>query len=61
MLIDMIAAVDPTLTVRDGHDIAQSISHELIHEFEFKTEVLVHIDPCDAPDAHEPTAHHRQI
>ena len=59
MLIDMIAAVDPTLTVRDGHDIAQSISHELIHEFEFKTEVLVHIDPCDAPDAHEPTAHHR--
>lgn len=59
MLIEVVAAVDPELSVREGHDIAQTISHDLIHTFPFKAEVLVHIDPCDAPDAHDVTAHHR--
>jgi len=59
MLIDMVAAVDPDLSVREGHQIAQRISHDLLHAYPFKAEVLVHIDPCDVPDAHADTAHHR--
>jgi cation diffusion facilitator family transporter len=59
MLIDLVAAVDPDLSVREGHQIAQQISHELLHAYPFKVEALVHIDPCDVPDAHDATAHHR--
>ncbi|NQV07560.1 cation transporter [bacterium] len=58
MLITLVAAVDPELTVREGHRIAQAITHDLIHGFAFNVEALVHIDPSGEPDAHEPTAHH---
>jgi len=53
MLVDLVAAVDPGLSVRDGHRIGQRISNAVVHEFDFTTEVLVHIDPCNTPDAHE--------
>ena len=56
MLISLVAAVAPDLSVREGHNIAQRISNELIQTFPFKTEVLVHIDPCDTPEAHDLTA-----
>lgn len=55
MLIDLVAAVAPDLSVREGHDIAQRISRNVMGAFPFKTEVLVHIDPCDTPDAHDMT------
>ncbi|MCJ7724856.1 MAG: cation diffusion facilitator family transporter [Acidimicrobiia bacterium] len=58
MLITLTAAVDTELPVRDGHRIAQEITHQLIHGFPFKTEALVHIDPSDAEDAHDLTEHH---
>lgn len=59
MLITLVAAVDPDLTVRDGHHIAQTITHELIHAFPFAVEALVHVDPGGEDDAHDVTAHHR--
>jgi cation diffusion facilitator family transporter len=58
MFITLVAAVDPDLTVRQGHEIAQTITHDLIHAFPFAVEVLVHIDPSGEPDAHDITAHH---
>ena len=58
MLITLVAAVDPDLSVRDGHKIAQNISHDLIHSFPFTVEALVHVDPCDEPGAHDLTGHH---
>jgi cation diffusion facilitator family transporter len=58
MLIAVVAAVDPDLTVRQGHDIAQLISHELIHAFPFTVDTLVHVDPSGEIHAHEATAHH---
>ena len=58
MLITLVAAVDPDLTVRQGHEIAQAISHDLIHAFPFTVDALVHIDPSGQPDAHDITAHH---
>lgn len=56
LLVDLVAAVAPELSVREGHTIAQRISKNVRDTFPFKTEVLVHIDPCDVPDAHDPTA-----
>lgn len=58
MLITLVAAVDPNLTVRKGHEIAQTISHDLIHDFPFTVDALVHIDPSGEVDAHDITAHH---
>lgn len=58
MLITLIVAVDPELSVREGHEIAQAVAHDLIHAFPFTTEVLVHIDPAGEAGAHDLTAHH---
>jgi len=58
MFITLVAAVDPGLTVRRGHEIAQTITHDLIHAFLFTVDALVHIDPSGVLDAHEITAHH---
>lgn len=58
MLITLVAAVDPDLSVRQGHQTAQTVTHDLIHAFPFNVEVLVHIDPSGDPDAHDITAHH---
>jgi len=55
MLVTLVAAVAPDLSVREGHEIAQRISLKLVRAFPFKTEVLVHIDPCDTPGAHDLT------
>jgi cation diffusion facilitator family transporter len=56
--VTLVAEVDPELSVRTGHDIAQAIVHELHHGFEFRVDALVHIDPAGVHDAHEVTAHH---
>lgn len=58
MCITLVAAVDPDLTVRQGHEIAETITHDLIHAFPFTIDALVHIDPTGEPDAHDITAHH---
>ncbi|MEE8498162.1 MAG: cation diffusion facilitator family transporter [Acidimicrobiia bacterium] len=58
MLVTVVAAVDPDLSVREGHQIAQTIAHDVIHAFRFATEALVHIDPSGDTDAHELTDHH---
>jgi cation diffusion facilitator family transporter len=58
MFITLVAAVDPNLTVRRGHEIAQTVTHDLIHAFPFAVDVLVHIDPSGEADAHDITAHH---
>ena len=59
MLITLVAGVDPNLTVRDGHEIAQTISHELIHAFPFTVDALVHVDPDGDAEAHAMTTHHQ--
>jgi len=60
MLITLTAAVDSDLTVRQGHQIAETISHDLIHAFPFSAEALVHIDPRGEAGAHDVTAHHNR-
>jgi divalent metal cation (Fe/Co/Zn/Cd) transporter len=39
--------VEPTITVAEGHEIANAARDALIAECEAVTEVLVHIDPED--------------
>ncbi|MBU1225878.1 MAG: cation diffusion facilitator family transporter [Actinobacteria bacterium] len=58
MFVTLVAAVDPDITVRQGHEIAQTITHDLIHAFPFTVDALVHIDPSGDLAAHEVTAHH---
>jgi len=58
MLITLVVAADPDLSVRQGHQIAQAVTHDLIHAFPFNVEALVHIDPSGDTDAHDITAHH---
>ncbi len=61
LLITLTAAVDPDIPVRHGHEIAQAVTHELLHGFDFGVEALVHIDPSGHEDAHSLTEHHRRV
>lgn len=58
MFVTLVAAVDPDITVRQGHEIAQTITHDLLHAFPFTVDALVHVDPSGELGAHEITAHH---
>jgi len=47
--------VDGRITVGDGHDIAESVRHALLHEIERLNDVIVHVDPL-RDEHHEPGA-----
>lgn len=53
-------AVDPDLTVKQGHDIAHEVEHALHHEFSTPVVVTIHIEPHDHADRHESIDHHRR-
>lgn len=59
LLVTITAAVDPVLSVAEGHRIGEEVAHSVIHAFESTTEVLVHVDPAGIHDAHGLTDHHR--
>ena len=54
------ATVDCEVSVADGHRIAETVRHELLHKVKGLDEVLVHVDPCghDGQDPHTAAAHH---
>jgi len=47
--------VDPELTVEKGHDIAEEVSHQLLHRLSYLSDATVHVDPSPAPGK----GHHR--
>ena len=53
-------AVASTLTVKEGHDIAHLVEHELHHAFPTPVVATIHVEPSDQPDRHDITAHHTQ-
>lgn len=53
-------SVAPTLTVKDGHDIAHAVEHELHHAFTTSIVATIHVEPSDHPERHDITAHHTQ-
>jgi cation diffusion facilitator family transporter len=50
MLVDLHVLVDPGLSVRDGHAIAQKVEHRLLEADTDIIDVLVHIEPAKAGD-----------
>jgi cation diffusion facilitator family transporter len=52
--------VDMTQSVADGHAIAESARHTLLHEIPRLRDAIVHVDPCghDGMDPHHDAAHH---
>jgi cation diffusion facilitator family transporter len=53
--------VDEDLSVRQGHDVAEAVHHELLHTIRHLDDVDVHVDPDtrNGVDAHALTDHHR--
>ena len=37
-------AVDPELSVEEGHEIAKAVRHQLLHHVRFLTSVVIHVD-----------------
>ena len=53
--------VDPTISVAEGHDIAHEVEHALHHDFTTPVHAVIHVEPHGQHQAHEATAHHREI
>jgi cation diffusion facilitator family transporter len=51
-------SVDPDMTVRQGHDVAHNVEHELLHHFTTPIAVTIHIEPHEQTDRHDSIAHH---
>lgn len=41
-------AVDSTLVVQEGHDIAQEVRHRLLHHLRYLANATIHVDPVQA-------------
>ncbi|NQT85367.1 cation transporter [bacterium] len=44
--VDLHVAVEPTLSVAEGHDIAEAVRHTILDHFPDVIDVVVHIDPA---------------
>ncbi len=51
VMVDVHVSVDPTLTVREGHDIAQAVKDDILNANSQVMDVVVHIEPVETPDA----------
>ena len=45
MLAEVNIAVDPGLSVGAGHDIAEDVHHQLLHNLKYLSNATVHVDP----------------
>ena len=52
--------VDEDLSVRQGHDVAEAVRHNLLHSIRHLDDVDVHVDPCGhhGTDPHANASHH---
>lgn len=48
MVAELNIAVNPQLSVVEGHEIARQVDHQLLHHLEYLTTVNIHIDPLGA-------------
>ena len=52
-------AVDPELSVSEGHDIAREVNHQLLHHLGYLDMAVVHVDPAqEAGEEHHRIAAH---
>jgi len=54
----LAVTVDGSLPVREGHEVAETLRHRLLHEVRHLDDAHVHVDPAGT-DPHELTRHHR--
>lgn len=52
MHAELNIAVDQTLSVEKGHDIAKSVRHELLHRLKYLSNATIHVDPANASGEH---------
>lgn len=52
-------AVDPNLTVAEGHETAHEVEHALHHAYSFPVITVVHVDPQGISSAHDAITHHQ--
>lgn len=57
------ATVDCEMTVSEGHEVAETIRHDLLHGIRGLDDAVVHIDPCDhdGRDHHAKTRPHQAV
>jgi len=53
--VELNIAVDPQMTIAAAHAIATDVRHRLLHEFDYLSLVVIHVDPADQFGE----AHHR--
>ena len=52
-------AVDPDLSVAEGHAIAREVNHRLLHELSYLDMAVVHVDPVqEAGEEHHRISAH---
>ncbi|MGW8251656.1 MAG: cation diffusion facilitator family transporter, partial [Anaerolineales bacterium] len=47
MQAELSIAVDPTLDISQGHEIAMDVQHKLLHSLEYLASANIHIDPAN--------------
>ncbi len=59
-MVEVIVSVNPSHSVAEGHDIAEHVRHQVLHQADHVYDVLVHVNPAvgDGHDPHELTRHH---
>lgn len=55
---ELCIAVDPALTVEQGHAVAAAAQHELLHHLPYLSSAVIHVDPVNAGDDHHRIASH---
>ncbi len=48
LIADINIAVDPNLTVNQGHEIANDVRHQLLHHLRYLSNATIHVDPTTA-------------
>ena len=48
MHAELNITVAEAISVEEGHDIANAVRHELLHNLQFLSEVTIHVDPANA-------------
>jgi cation diffusion facilitator family transporter len=51
-------SVESALTVKQGHDIAHRVEHQLHHAFPMPIVATIHVQPSNYPERHEISSHH---
>ena len=51
MHAELCIAVDPALTVEQGHQVALDVQHELLHHLNYLSSATIHVDPANASGA----------